>query len=145
MNDGCKTIVINNVIIQENGIIRNADDHIIGRLADDVDFTSEHLVSATDPNCSQYNMLDYNLIPDYTLDTIKNYINDGIPTGGFLYAVLSNDLREAISRADNNNIVALPAIVSWLYNYAPINCWGSAQCVADWLTQKTREKLKDKL
>lgn len=42
MADGCKTIEVE-VVVQENGIIRNKRGRIIARLVDDVDFSSEHL------------------------------------------------------------------------------------------------------
>lgn len=38
-----KTIELDKVIIQENGIIRNNQGHIIGRLVNEVSFDSKHL------------------------------------------------------------------------------------------------------
>ncbi len=80
------------------------------------------------------------LIPGYTMTTLENYIDRGVPTGGFLRAVLGNDLQEAVARADENNIVALPAIVGWLSCNAPSACWGSPKLVADWLRRFTKEE-----
>ncbi len=38
MNDTCKAIRINNVKVQENGIIRHSSGYPIGRLSNDVSF-----------------------------------------------------------------------------------------------------------
>ena len=43
MNDSINVRIMNGVIIQENGIIRNASGQFIGRLSDSVDFDSEHI------------------------------------------------------------------------------------------------------
>lgn len=41
--DCCRTKILNNVLVQENGIMRNKAGRIIGRLVDDVKFDSPHL------------------------------------------------------------------------------------------------------
>lgn len=75
----------------------------------------------------------YKSIPDYTMEALRRYIDQRIPTGGFLEAVLSNDLREACGRADENNQRVLPELVAYLYNEAPSSCWGSREKVVAWL------------
>ena len=70
------------------------------------------------------------------MESLKRYIEHRIPTGGFLEAVLSNDLKEAIGRADEDNMRVLPEIVGWLYNEAPSSCWGSPQRVKEWLAKR---------
>ena len=69
-----------------------------------------------------------------TMQGIQGYINDHIDPGGFLSAVLSNDLRESFGRADSQNREDLFEIVCWLWNHAPVDCWGSAERVAAWLS-----------
>lgn len=71
-------------------------------------------------------------IPDYTLGALDRWINHGLPPGYFLESVLSNNLVESCGYADENNRPAIFAIVSWLYNYAPGECWGSPEKVAKW-------------
>ena len=46
-----KTYILNNVEIQQNGIIRNSEGYLIGRLVDNVDFEGEHIkdLSVTPP------------------------------------------------------------------------------------------------
>lgn len=59
-------------------------------------------------------------IPDYTLDSLHNYLFEGVPVGDFLRAVLDDKLFEAIGRADSANLKALPKIVGLIYNVFPM-------------------------
>lgn len=68
-----------------------------------------------------------------TLDTIHRYVNDHCPTGDFLYAVLSNNLRDSVGRADEENLKDLSEIVGYCYQYLPTTCWGSPEKVKKWL------------
>lgn len=67
---------------------------------------------------------------------LNRYVFDHLPPGGFLYAVLTNNLKESFARADDQNLSALPAIVSFMYNHMPADCQGSPQRVAAWLAQE---------
>jgi hypothetical protein len=71
-------------------------------------------------------------IPAYMHPGLVAYITIGRPVGDFLTAVLSNDLRTAVNRADHQNRHALPAYVAFLQSHAPDGCWGSAAMVAAW-------------
>lgn len=75
-------------------------------------------------------------IPDYMQDALKLYLEQHIDPGHFLCAVLSNDLKEAVNRADDTNINALPIYVAYLYNHAPSKCWGSTEKVNKWLANR---------
>lgn len=72
-------------------------------------------------------------IPHYMIDGLVNYIVHKIPVGEFLTAVFSNDLKGAMDRADDTNIMLLPIYMYVLYNYAPTNCCGSPEKVKAWL------------
>lgn len=74
-------------------------------------------------------------IPDYMTGAVVRYVADRIHPGGFLTAVLTNDLREACSRADDINRHHLFDYIMFLYNYAPAGCWGSPQAVGEWLSK----------
>jgi hypothetical protein len=74
----------------------------------------------------------FSFVPPHTRDTLINYIENGLPTGSFVQAVLSNDLTEAFGRADHINSQHVGTIVSWLYNFAPSTCWGSDEKVREW-------------
>lgn len=85
---------------------------------------------------------DYHAIPQAVFEGMKRYVYEGCPTGSFLQAVIENDLTQAIGRADEGSMEALPAIVGWFYNEAPGNCWGSKKNREEWLEvwAKCREK-----
>ena len=61
--------------------------------------------------------------------SISDYITNGWQPGSFLTAILSNDLFDAISRADNESRENLPKIVDWIYNNVPSNVYGSRERV----------------
>jgi hypothetical protein len=82
-------------------------------------------------------------IPDYMAGGLERWIEHGIPPGDFLWAVLTNDLREAIGRADDTNIHALPAYVAYLYNAAPSQCWGSQERCIAWAKQHESRRNKE--
>lgn len=73
--------------------------------------------------------------------SIRMYIDHRIKPGGFLEAVLRNDLKEALGRADFRNRRKIFEWVEYLYNYAPAICWGSNDRVAAWLNEKDNEKV----
>lgn len=60
------------------------------------------------------------------------WVADGKRPGSFLMAVLENDLKNAVGRADDEHIVNLPATVAYLYNHAPSICWGSPEETKAW-------------
>ena len=61
------------------------------------------------------------------------YLLDGILPGHFLRAVLSNDLKEACGRGDEENQRLLARHVFFLYNHCPGNSWGSLEAVERWI------------
>lgn len=77
--------------------------------------------------------LQYDKAPNNLGPSLQRYIEKRIPMGGFMMAVLSNDLKEAMRRADEYSRQCLFEIVSWLYNEAPASCWGSPEKVSAWL------------
>lgn len=72
-------------------------------------------------------------------DALDEYAQDHVPRGSFLRAVLCNDLKTAVAQADHENLVTLPAIVSYIYNELPIECWGSPEKYVAWITRPDRE------
>jgi hypothetical protein len=75
---------------------------------------------------------DWGQVPHHIREGLARYINVGCPVGGFLHAVLTNDLRDAVARADDMNLAALRHIMQWLYCQAPGGCSGSAARVQAW-------------
>lgn len=64
---------------------------------------------------------------------IDGYVDSGHSVGGFVYAVLCNDLIEATARADVESQFALPEICKYVFNLVPAPCWGSKKKVRDWI------------
>jgi len=77
-------------------------------------------------------------IPAHIKESLQAYVKEGRPTGDFLRAVLENNLSESFGRADIQNRNRLFAIVSYIYNELPADCWGSADKVKNWLNEKTK-------
>lgn len=72
-------------------------------------------------------------IPTHMHESIVLYVRHGIHPGGFLTAVLSNDLMESVGRADVHNISSLPAYGRLLWNNLPPTSWGSPDDVKAWV------------
>jgi len=72
-------------------------------------------------------------LPDYMVPAVYNYLENRKMPGGFLSAVIQNDLHGAISQADDQNRMAIRAWVKLLYNEFPGNAWGSTAKFNQWL------------
>ena len=77
-------------------------------------------------------------IPEHMVEAVYNYLEYGTPPGGFLTAVLSNDLMDALRRADDKNIESLPAWGRLLYNHIPPGAYGSRKAVEAWIEEKIK-------
>lgn len=67
------------------------------------------------------------MIPEHLRAGVERYVDQGIPPGHFLTAVIESDLFEAFGRGDQESINRLHSLVMWFYNYAPSACWGSRE------------------
>lgn len=76
-------------------------------------------------------------IPITTFEVLQDYVLEHRNPGGFLTAVLSNDLLDAVTRADSENIRALPELVKYIYWNCPKKCWGDADSVEEWLEERS--------
>lgn len=76
------------------------------------------------------------------LEALEAYVIKGQLPGGFLQAVICNNLVEACGRADYQNLANIPAYAAWLYNDAPSACWGSHEKMHAWVTRFTKENAK---
>jgi len=72
-------------------------------------------------------------IPEHMVEATRRYIERGIPPGGFLTAVICNDLVGAVARADEINAVRLVDWVRFFHMYAPATCWGDEYCFDKWV------------
>lgn len=68
--------------------------------------------------------------------SIDKYVAHRIEPGGFVRAVLENDLKGAFGKADRYNRNNMFEIVKYCYNEIPYTCWGSPEAVQNWLNGK---------
>lgn len=73
-------------------------------------------------------------IPENLRGGLVRYLEAHIQPGHFLTAVLRNDLREAMGRADAVTRTGLFDVIAYLHNHAPSIAWGDAAAVKRWLT-----------
>lgn len=85
----------------------------------------------------------YNIIPEYTLEAIGEYVKYG-ESGDFLKAVMENNLMEALGRADKNNRAAIFDICLYVYNEIPHTCHGSPEMVKAWQRGRAKERPQEK-
>lgn len=83
----------------------------------------------------------YEKIPEHMQAALRRYVLEGIKPGDFLTAVICNDLRNAVGRADGENLPLLSLYVMWLYNIAPGSCWGSPEAMAKWMAERQADVL----
>lgn len=70
------------------------------------------------------------------IEGLIEYVDMGIPMGGFMTALVENDLRGTVSRADSVNIQLIPVIFGFIYNECPSGCFGSVEKVSDWIEHR---------
>lgn len=83
-------------------------------------------------NNSYFNF-SYANVPGHTQEALFNYFVHGYEPGGFLSAVLRNDLVGAASKADSTNKECLANIAIWIMNNAPYGSWGDQDLIDRWL------------
>lgn len=72
-------------------------------------------------------------VPPDIKESIDDYVQNRVPLGGFLQAVMANDLCEAVGRADADNMLTIRHIVGYVYNEVPPNAWGSKEKYYAWI------------
>lgn len=74
-------------------------------------------------------------VPSHMREGVVRYVALGSQRahcGSFLRALMSNDLMQAFGRADSSNLIAMEGWVKFLFNYAPSDCYGSAEAYRNW-------------
>jgi len=79
-------------------------------------------------------MGDPKFAPTWVKDSLTAYAKTGQPPGDFLLACLTNNLVEAIARADMNSRHALADIVAFIYWEIPSASWKTEEAVERWIT-----------
>jgi hypothetical protein len=70
-------------------------------------------------------------------EAIDRWVSDACPMGGFITAVLENDLAMAMGKADKDARENLFDIIKYLWNECPAPCWGSKEKVKAWRMSKS--------
>lgn len=76
------------------------------------------------------------MMPMATQRALKEYLDAGTPPGDFLTAFLSNDLFEAISYADSDNVRCFPDIKEWIICNLPSATYGDRDRVKHWMADR---------
>jgi hypothetical protein len=84
------------------------------------------------PDLNETRAKAHERLPGYMVPAVLGYIERGEAVGGFLSALLSNDLRGTFERADGTNAALVDTYLRFLYNYAPAGCWGSIERFDAW-------------
>ena len=83
---------------------------------------------------------DINTGNDLLDESLENYLMHGFKPGGFLTAVLANDLRLAVGCADYWNKNNLPRITDEVFFKMPALSIGSYDAVKDWCRDKDNRR-----
>lgn len=73
--------------------------------------------------------------PARFLESFERYINSGLRPGDFVAAVLSNDLANAVGRADDKAMEHFRDIFQVAYDLLPMKSHGSREAVEAWLSR----------
>lgn len=73
------------------------------------------------------------MLPNNTKEEIDQYVSRGVPPGGFLAAVLANDLFAAVTSAGEDNLPNLESVCRYVQDSTPPGCHGSHARVSGWL------------
>jgi len=76
--------------------------------------------------------VDYSQIPQHMREGMEGYLEYGWELGGFLYSILTNDLRGTVKRADINNRFKLLEWIDFCLGELPGKSWGSPEAVSYW-------------
>jgi len=79
-------------------------------------------------------------VPEHLQGGLALYLAEGYQPGHFMTAVLENNLKEAVSRADDKAALGIAAVVRFLYNHAPRHAWGSPTNVTTYMELRRLER-----
>jgi len=92
-------------------------------------------------NVDDLNEPDPDRAPAWFIESMRAYWEHGRPPGDFGYAVLCNNLTEAMGRADMHSREALPHICTWMYLNMPTIAWKTPEKVKEWINHQGMEGL----
>lgn len=71
-------------------------------------------------------------VPENIGESLVDWIMNGHRAGSFTMSVIRNDLTSAIQHADHFSYVCLKEIVTFMFCYAPMGCWGTTANIREW-------------
>ena len=77
----------------------------------------------------------YCVIEESTIQSINDYVTRGFDPGGFVTAVLANDLMSALGRADMENRLTIWVICNYVYNEIGASLHGSYDAVRNHINE----------
>lgn len=80
-------------------------------------------------------LMDEHGVPTHLRSGIARYLVDHIKPGGFLSAVLKNDLEGATLRADELSFSSIREVLKFLHAEAPAGSYGSPEAVLAWCSK----------
>ncbi len=86
---------------------------------------------------------DWQLVPAHIRAGIADYVQHGQIPGGFLQAVIRNNLSDAAFQADVENYPRLGDIAKFIYWHTPNACQGSEEKMLAWKKLGGLEGLED--
>lgn len=67
------------------------------------------------------------------VSSLKQYVEEGRPLGGFLTEIVSNNFAGACGKADDDNFKNIQAYAYFLFNEMPMRSWGSKDTYKSWI------------
>lgn len=71
-------------------------------------------------------------VPAHLVPGLRRFIDEGQLPGDFLRAVLENDLKATVARADPESLAGLRPLLVFMHCVLPAGCWGSPLRVSQW-------------
>ena len=85
-------------------------------------------------------MSNYLDIPEHTRHSLMLYVVHGYRPGRGLSYILENNLFMAVAHCDDATLAVLRPLVTWIHNFAPSDCHGSASRVDDWILREGQSR-----
>jgi hypothetical protein len=85
-------------------------------------------------------------VPEHLRGGLERYLVDGILPGGFLQAVLCDELEQALARFAGlpaGASVTIAAVRTFLIRFAPADAWGSVAKVSAWTATPSRLEIAE--
>lgn len=127
--------------MQNNELVQYLDDHklFFTGVAGTASVTRNDLIQAiAEVNRIRRGRPIDEAVPAAIKDSLRRYIRDGIKPGTFLTAVLTNNLYDAILRADPTSLENMKEILLYVFEHCPMESFGSEEKLNKWV-EKRRE------